>query len=80
LSLLPGQSGHATAGRLGQLTAASWCELGEKGGKEKGCASRDRRQQMYNLEQMLEQLEHTSCRRQFKRRNYEMDKESLKQN
>lgn len=34
---------------------------------------------MCNLEQILEQLEHTSCRRQFKERNYEIDKESLEQ-
>lgn len=34
---------------------------------------------MHNLEQILEKLEHTSCRRQFKERNYEIDKESLGQ-
>lgn len=46
----------------------------------KKAVSRDQRQEMYNLEQILEQLEHTSCRRQFKERNYEIDKESLEQN
>lgn len=34
---------------------------------------------MCNLEQVLEQLEHTSCKRQFKERNYEIDKESREQ-
>lgn len=51
----------------------------EKSGKGKGCVWRDQRQEMHNLEQILEKLEHTSCRRQFKERNYEIDKESLGQ-
>lgn len=55
----------------------SWEE--ETRQKEKGRVSRDWRQEMCNLEQLLEQLEHTSCKRQFKEGNYEIDKQSLEE-
>lgn len=49
------------------------CAAGEENEKEKGCVSRDWREEMCSLKQKLEQLPHNTDRRQFKGGNYETD-------